>query len=726
MSKKKKPTTNKSTTNKVSTAPPISQENDRKFERLFLPIAIVVLLLMLGISTINGINGDDIFQVDYSEKLIDYYTSGGQNTEALNIEKGKMHYYGGFFEVLAGGVNRLLGFTTYDPNYHLVRHLLIALFGFFAIFYSGKLAKEIAGWKAGVLTLVLLFLSPRFFGHAMMNPKDIPFATGFAVGLYYLYMVLQQMPKPHWKDLLGLGLGIGIAIGVRAGGLLLPAYALFIGAVHFLSKYGIAGIGKNFKIGIKYITYLLAASAFGYVFAIIFWPAALQSPLKFPFEALTEFSKIGTRLRVLFQGDNIMSDVTPWYYAPLWMLKTIPLFTLIGLAGSLVFLPKWKNKYSVTAITLLFFAALFPVVYVVYKDSTLHDGWRHLIFEYPPMVIIASLFWIELQDALASNKWGKQIAYGILAILMINPAVFIARNIQQPYIFFNPIGGGISGAFGDYETDYWGVSVLPALEWMESQGILSDNMQDTVVLGTTFHFNTSHQIPLSFRKKVKVRYVRFNERYKTDWDYGIFPSRFFRSPHLKSGHWPNSKSIHTVMANGNVPICTIEQNKEKFATKGEAAMKAKNFPQAIDWFKKEVEKYPDNELAWMGLMQAYTNTGNPTEAANTGEKLLQTAPMNEMGLLYTGLAYLNTGQADKSEQAFRKGLEVNPKNAFAQYYLGLIYEKKNDLNKALDYALKAIKNNPRLKGAYEIAARVYQKQGDTQRATQYQNAAAKL
>ncbi len=701
-------------------------KTEQLFQKLFLPISLFILLVMLYVSTINGINGDDIFQVDYSEKLINYYTSFGQDKAALNIEKGKMHYYGGFFEILAGGINRLLGLETYNPTYHTIRHLLIALFGFFAIFFTGKLAKEIAGWRAGVFTLVLLFLSPRFFGHAMMNPKDIPFATGFAIGLYHLFVLLKKMPKPQWKNILGLGLGVGIATGVRAGGLLLPAYALFIGAVHFLTTYGIKGIGKNFRTGLIYIAYLVGASILGYIFAIIFWPAALQSPLKFPLEALAEFSKIGTRLRVLFQGDNIMSDATPWYYGPLWMLKTIPLFTIIGILGSLFFIPSWSKKYSATGITLIFFAALFPVLYVIYKDSSLHDGWRHLIFEYPPMVIIASLFWIEIQNLLSAKKMGQQFAYGLLAVLMINPTLFIARNIHQPYIFFNPIGGGIKGAFGDYETDYWGVSVRPALKWMEQQGILSDNMKDTVIIGTTFHFNTSHQLPLSYRKHVKVVYVRFNERYKKDWDYGIFPSRFFRSAHLKSGHWPNSKSIHTIMANGSVPICAIEKNEEKFATQGEAAMKAKNFPLAIEYFNKEAAKYPDNELAWLGLLQAYTNSGNAQKALSAGKKLLEVAPMNEMGLLYSGLAYLNTGQTDKSEQTFKKGLEVNPKNSFASYYLALIYEKNNRTEEALKYALQAIKNNNRLKGAYEIAARAYQKQGDNQRAAQYQNAAAKL
>ncbi|MCB9298184.1 MAG: hypothetical protein H6559_34450 [Lewinellaceae bacterium] len=51
-------------------------------------------------SLFSGINGDDEFQNDYSEKLVDYYLSFGADTAALYIEKGNMHYYGGFFDLV--------------------------------------------------------------------------------------------------------------------------------------------------------------------------------------------------------------------------------------------------------------------------------------------------------------------------------------------------------------------------------------------------------------------------------------------------------------------------------------------------------------------------------------------------------------------------------------------------------------------------------------------------
>ena len=88
-------------------------------------MVLVAGLLSLG----TGINGDDEYQVDYSGKLVDYYTSFGADTAALYIEKGNMHYYGGFFDLTTGLINAALGFDEFDTGYHQVRHVFNALWG---------------------------------------------------------------------------------------------------------------------------------------------------------------------------------------------------------------------------------------------------------------------------------------------------------------------------------------------------------------------------------------------------------------------------------------------------------------------------------------------------------------------------------------------------------------------------------------------------------------------
>ena len=704
--------------------PSVATEQDPFYKKIFLGVSAVILLITIVLALGSGINGDDEYQNDYSTKLVNYYASMGADTSALNIDKGKMHYYGGFFDIVTGFTNKALELEIADAGYHRVRHFYNAIFGFLAMLFTALLARQIAGWRAAILTLVFMFLSPRFLGHSLMNPKDIPFAAGYAIALYYMVLFFKKMPAPGWKTALGIVLGIGLAIATRAGGMLLIAYLGLFAGLDFLIKNGFGGLtSEGKKIG-QYAFWTIGIAVAGYMMAMLFWPYALQAPFKHPFEALGEFSKLGVKIRVLFAGENVMSDQTSWDYLLQWIWRTIPLFTLVGFLGSLVFLKKIFTRYPVLPVFIALFAAVFPVFYIIYKDSILHDGWRHLMFVYPTMVVMAALFFITLEDVLKENKTGKYALYAVVVLMALEPALFMARNAKFPYTYFNPVSGGISKAFGNYELDYWGVSVKQAMDWLEDQGKISVTMQDTVTIGTSFSYTSHAYVDKKFGGKVRVKYVRFNARYDSDWDYGIFPSRYIKGPHLRAGKWPNKRSIHAVTANG-VPLTAIEQGGGA-VFEGEKAFKAQNWQAAADAFRQEVQQYDDNEIAWMKLSMAYANLGNFAEAKNAADQLLQIAPDNTSGLLYRGLASLNLGDVNSAEQDFRRAVEIEDDFSTGYYYLALIENQKNDISNALQHLQKAIELSPRFKAAYELAAQIYEKQGDAQQAQRFRSAAAQL
>ncbi|MCC6725520.1 MAG: tetratricopeptide repeat protein, partial [Saprospiraceae bacterium] len=640
-------------------------------------LAILLITIVLAIG--SGINGDDEYQNDYSTKLVNYYATMGADTAALHIEKGKMHYYGGFFDIVTGFANKALGYTWQDAGYHCVRHFFNAIFGVLAMLFTALLAKEIAGWRAGILALLFMLLSPRFLGDSLMNPKDIPFALGFAIGLYCMAVFFRKL-QPNatfnelWKPALGIVAGICIAISTRAGGLLLVGIFFMYAGLDFLLKNGFGGLtAKGSPVG-KYAAWTLGTTIVGYLLAVLFWPYALQAPISNPLEALSEFSKLSVGIRVLFGGENIMSDEAPWNYPILWIWKTIPIFTMLGFVGCIALIGKLLKSYRPLPVIMTLFAAIFPVFYVVYKDSTLHDGWRHLTFVYPPMVAMAAVFFAKLEDMFSSNKVGKYAIWAVLTLLLAEPAVFIARNAKFPYVYFNPVAGGISGAFGNYETDYWGISMKQAVDWLEANGKISQNMTDSVTIGTSFSYVAHAYVDKKFGGKVKVKYVKFSNRYETPWDYGIFPSRYIKGAQLRAGIWPNKRSIHTIMAN-DVPLTSIEQGGGA-VFEGEQALKAQNFQGAIEAFKKELAQYPDNEQAWMKLTMAYLNTGNMAEAKNAAAKSIETSPGNSSGYFYKGMAELYANELPAAANDFREAIKLdtellpNIKNAYEQLAKG--------------------------------------------------------
>ena len=86
-------------------------------------------------------------------------------------------------------------------------------------------------------TLFLAVL-PHFYGHAMINPKDIPFMATYTLGLATVVRVSQRLVLHEtikWHRFVLCGLAIGLAGASRVPGLVLLAIAgaAWVGATLF-------------------------------------------------------------------------------------------------------------------------------------------------------------------------------------------------------------------------------------------------------------------------------------------------------------------------------------------------------------------------------------------------------------------------------------------------------------------------------------------------------------
>jgi hypothetical protein len=50
---------------------------------------------------------------------------------------------------------------------------------------------------------------------------------------------------------------------------------------------------------------------------------------------------------------------------------------------------------------------------------------------------------------------------------MLEPLVFQVRNHPNQIVYFTPLMGGPKAAFARYDMDYWGNSVLQAVQWAD-------------------------------------------------------------------------------------------------------------------------------------------------------------------------------------------------------------------------------------------------------------------
>lgn len=686
-------------------------------QRLFWGVAGVGLLLLLLLSLGSGINADDKFQADYSNKLVHYYSTFGKDTSALNIPDGNMHLYGGFFEIVTGFTNKAFGLEQNQLAYHQVRHAWSAFFGWVAMLCAALLARYLAGWQAGLVTFVLLLLSPRFVGDSLMNPKDIPFAAGYMMALYNMVRVLDALPSIRRWSVAGLVGGLTIALATRAGGLLPFAYLLLFAGLHFVLKGG-----QNV---LRYMGVTLGTAAAGYLLAVLFWPFALQSPLSNPLYALSKFADLEVKIRVLYEGLNVMSDKTPWHYPVKWIVYTIPLAVLVGLVGSIFLVGRLWVRFNPLWLGLVWFAAIFPVAYVIYKNSVIHDGWRHLTFAYPPMAVAAGLFWHELSRWLGAQQTTRAyLVYGAMGLLTADAALFIARNSAYPYVYFNPLMGGMRGAYGNYETDYWGVSVRQGLQWMEQQGIIGPNMQEPVIIATNM-FYSARQLTAKYGDKVRIKYLKWEKRGDDAWDYALYPTRFVDGATLRAGFWPPDNAVHLVTANG-LPLLAVLRDSTRNSALGNAALKLGNYEEAIRRFEAQTQQVPDDDVAWSNLSQAYLNAGKLEEAKAAAEKALQISPNDVMASNLLGMYWLNKNDAGRAKSQFEQNLKREPSNPAAWYYLGLIARAQGDNNTALRNLMKAIEINTGFTPAYELSAQIYESLGQADAAAQFRAALQQL
>lgn len=703
-----------------------TSEQETLWKKIFFGTAVLALLTTIILSLGSGINGDDYFQNIYSDKILSFYESMGRDTSTFEVPKGIIKIYGGLFEMTNALTNSALGYEVMDEGYHNVRHIWNAIFGCLAMLFTGLIAQKIAGWRAATIALLFIFLSPRFLGHSLMNPKDIPFATGYTMALYFMLPFVEQLPKPNWKTILGLAAGIAVAFGIRAGGLLLVAYLGLFAGLAYILKFGIEGIWKNGSTTLQAVGLSLAATLGGLILGTLFWPYGLYDPIAHIPEALGEFSQFSVGIKMLFQGEMIFGNQAPLSYLPTWLWLTFPIFIFVGLLLLGIGFKQLLQNYTPYYIFMLAFAFLFPILFVMSQGSTLYDGWRHLLFSYPPLVALVAIGWENTIQKWKNQQPFKIGAIALLVVLLLEPIVFIARNPNYPYLYFNPLSGGIQNAFGKYETDYWGVSVKQGLDWMEKEGIIGENMTDTITIVSNFSDALDKYARKKYKGAVRTSYVRYRQRYDKEWDYGLFASRFVSGSHLQNETWPPAdNTVHTVSANG-VPILAILKNETNLIARGVKAGKSQDWGTALELLEEAKQLEPNNEIVLTELARAYLQTGQVPVAQQNAEAVLKIEPENLQATNLLALCHLRTNKIQEAEEVLLNSIRFEPKNTVGYYYLGIIEKSRNNLTAALEYAKKSIETKKDFREAYQLASEIYSALGDEANANAYRQAIQRL
>jgi 4-amino-4-deoxy-L-arabinose transferase-like glycosyltransferase len=432
----------------------------------FITLAAALLPVMLLASFDFGVTWDEKARHRNGELIWDYLN--GRLARSDFPEDGG-HLYGGLFDVICVVVERWLPFDRY-----VTRHMINAIFGWLGVVYGGRLAARLFGGWSGVLAMVLLASSPRYFAESMNNPKDLPFAALAIVALYYMSTISPKWPYLAPGTIVKLIVPLALALNIRAGALLYLGYfGLLIGLYVAVERV------RDWRRLADTALRVAAVSAGMLVLGTAFWPWAQASPFTRPIEALLGFANFPYGGLVLFNGIEYGSTDLPWYYISWWLLISSPLVVILGVLLSL----RGRRDDLLPRLALWFVATL-PMAMVVVNHSTLYDGFRHLLFVYPPLVVIAAAGWSAWLSA-GRHRWTRGVAAALLAAGLLDVLVYNVRGYPNQTAYFNELVGGAKGAFARYDLDHWGNCVFQAVSWSARVAQLSG--RPVTVSGNPWH-----------------------------------------------------------------------------------------------------------------------------------------------------------------------------------------------------------------------------------------------
>lgn len=382
---------------------------------------------------------------------------------------------------------------------------MVVAFGLVAFASVYSLGSLLAGPAAGFFSLVLLALTPPFYGHAFNNPKDVPFAAMFALAAVAVLRAGGHWDRWHGWRIAGAGVAIGLVAGERVAGLAFLGYApaLWL-AVLWLENHSstaVSTVADRLKRlgGAWLLTCVLA-----WAVMLAFWPWAQIQPLAHPWKAIRMFSRFWNCMVVFFDGQYACSGLVSRFYLPTWFSLTLPETYLVAFVLGLLALARLLRTRPLpvpTRVRLLQAAWLgsivaVPALWAVAARTPLYDGLRHFLFVMPPLAVLAGA---SVASFMRAADRVPRILAGV-ALAATGAASLVGMIELHPYqaVYFNRlVAGGLERAITRYEGDYWCLSYKEGAEWLRYRYAGAQCRERIRVAGQSTLQQTQHYFPKS-------------------------------------------------------------------------------------------------------------------------------------------------------------------------------------------------------------------------------------
>ena len=444
-------------------------------------IVLLVCHLLLIVLTFRdyGMSWDQAPTREYGKTVVRFYSSLGGDTTARTRDPNNAYLYGGLFEMLAPAVEQVTHLGWLEA-----RNLTSALFGLLGIWASFRLGTIAFGAIVGLTAALFLTLTPVYYGHEFINPKDIPFAALYVLSLSYALSMALDFPELRWSTTLKAGLAIGAALGMRVGGLIL--FPLLAGSLVSSVLWNLNRLDRRIllrKLLTSGVMHFGAVLICAWSVMLLFWPFSWKRhwgipffgvpDFGAPFVALREFSKYGWQGTLFFEGQLLKPSELPAHYLFTLFANYLPEFVLAGwILGIIALLPVLYQRGNLLtrttlAVTIILVAGAAPIASIILSHALLYDNFRHVLFTIPPLIVLSAAgLWTFAR--LFKNETIRLLLVIVYTVGILTAVADMRALHPYEYIYCNRlIAGGLERANQQFEMEYWGTSFREAALWIK-------------------------------------------------------------------------------------------------------------------------------------------------------------------------------------------------------------------------------------------------------------------
>lgn len=385
----------------------------------------------------------------------------------------------------------------YTAHAYAIRHVAGALIGLLGIAASGVTVRVITrSWRWAIAGAAALASVPLWTGNSMMNIKDGPVATGYAIATLGIVLLMREdylsSRRIRVLALATIFFGAFIAAGTRAAAGV-PIAGSVVGAtvIWWLVMRKLQGTDSTqgralrmhaLRLASRRLVEAALALTGSYLALVLLYPNVWKNPFTLFYQGVVVSARFPFDEPIMFAGSWVNQPV-PWNYLPTWFAAQLPLLIVISSTGFFTIWAwqavsaavrgrSWMPTKTITTTSPVVLQALMLPTIAIVLQATVYNGVRQFLFVVPATAVAATLgLWLlltHLQKKQKSNVWSSVILTAA-AVGLVAPTAAQMLLFPYTYSYYNAVTA-LQPINGNWPLDYWRASSNELMRRLPAKG----------------------------------------------------------------------------------------------------------------------------------------------------------------------------------------------------------------------------------------------------------------